>query len=65
MPGEAVPVPDAAEVAGHLDDPDVVDAGLLQVRGRQQPSEAPAEDGDVDVLDDRVAVVTGVCGSTS
>ena len=43
-PREAIPVPDAAEVAGHLDDPDVLDTGLLQVRPGQQSGESPAED---------------------
>ena len=54
--GEAVPVPDTAEVAGHLDDPDALDAGLLQVGAGQQSGEAAAEDDDFGVLDDRVAL---------
>ncbi len=53
--GEPVPVPDAAEVPTHLDDADVVDAGLLEVRGRQQSRDTAAEDGDLDVLGDRLA----------
>ena len=54
-PGEPVPVPDAAEVAAHLDDVDVVDAGLLQVGARQQPGDTAAEDRHLDVLVDRRA----------
>ena len=54
-PGKAVPVPHAAEVAGHLDHPDALDAGLLQIRPGQQSGESTAEDDDLGVLDDRVA----------
>ena len=61
----AVPVPDAAEVAAHLDDPDVVDACLLQVRGAQQSAEAAAEHGDVDVLVDRIAFGVRGCAGRS
>src|SRR5882757_5711462 len=53
--GKAVPVPDAAEVPTHLDDAYLVDAGLLEVGGRQQSRDATAEDGDLDVLRDRFA----------
>src|ERR1700759_2213180 len=53
--GITVPIPDTAEVAALLDDPDVADAGLLQLGGRQQPGEAAAEHRDVDVLRDRLA----------
>ena len=53
--GEAVPVPHASEVTGHLDDADALDAGLLQVRAGQEAGEATAEDHDVGILDDRVA----------
>src|SRR3974377_1004153 len=53
--GESVPVPDATEIPSHLDNPDVVDAGLLQVCAGQQARNAPAEDVDVDVLGDGVA----------
>src|SRR5271167_4574862 len=53
--GKAVPVPDATEISAHLDDPDVFDAGLLQVGAGQQTRNASAEDGDVDVLRDRIA----------
>ena len=63
--GEAVPVPDTTEVAAHLDDVHVVDAGLLEIGAGQQAGDAAAEHGDVDVLVDRVRGVTGVCGSTS
>ncbi len=59
--GEAVPVPDAAEVPAHLDDPDVVDAGLLEVRGGQQSSDSTTEDGDLDVLGDRSRGVRPGC----
>ena len=54
-PGKAIPVPHAAEVAGHLDDADALDTGLLQIRPGQQSGEAAAEDDDFGVFDDRVA----------
>ena len=50
----AVPVPDAAEIPAHLDDVDILDAGLLQARAGDQPRESPADDGDVDILRDRI-----------
>ncbi len=53
--GEPVPVPDAAEVATHLDDVHVVDAGLLEVGARQQSGDAAAENRHLDVLVDRRA----------
>ena len=62
---ESVPVPDSTEVATHLDDVHVVDARLLEVCARQQAGDATAEDRDLDVLVDRGARCTGVCGSTS
>lgn len=52
--GEAVPVPHAPEVAGHLDDAHALDTGLLQVRPGQESGESSAEDHDVGGLDDRV-----------
>ncbi len=53
--GIPIPVPNAAEVPALLDDPDVVDASLLELGGRQQAREAPAEDGDIDILRNRLA----------
>jgi hypothetical protein len=53
--GEAVPVPDTAEVTAELDDPDVIDTGLLQIRRAQQTAEAAAQHGDVDVRRDQIA----------
>ena len=47
--GEAVPIPDTAEVSAHLDNPDVLDTGFLQVGGRQQSREASAENRDPNV----------------
>ena len=53
--GISIPVPDTAEVAAEFDDPNIVDARLLQVGRRQQAREAATENRDVDVLDDRGA----------
>ena len=46
----AVPIPDPAEVAGMLDDPEIVDARLLQMDACQHPREASAENRDVQFL---------------
>ena len=46
----AIPVPGAAEVASLLDDPDVVDAGLVQHRAGDQAREASADEGNGDVI---------------
>ena len=46
-PREPVPVPDTAEVAAHLDDPDVLDAGSLQGDRGEKPGESSAEDQHV------------------
>src|SRR5271166_4976285 len=54
-PGETVPVPDAPEVSTHFNDPHILDADLLQRDRRQQTGETPAENGNVDLLGDRVA----------
>ena len=53
---EAVPVPHSAEVPGHVDDPNILHASLFQVGARQQSGEPAAEDGHLDVLDDRGTV---------
>ncbi len=55
-PRKPVPVPHAAEVTRHLDDADTVDAGLLEIGAGQQSGEAAAENDDVDVFGDRVAL---------
>ena len=52
--GIAVPVPDAAEIAAHLDDVDILDSGPLQARADDQPRESPAQDDHVHVLRDRI-----------
>ena len=52
----AVPVPGAAEVAALLDDPDVVDAGLLQPRAGHQAGEAAADEGHRHVVVLRIAL---------
>ena len=53
-PRVAVPVPGAAEVAGLVDHPERVDAGLAQVRSRQHPAEPGPNDRDVDLVCHRV-----------
>ena len=53
--GESVPVPDTAEVTGHLDDPDTLDTGLLEIGPGKQTGDTAAEDDDIGVLGDRVA----------
>ncbi len=54
--GVAVPVPGAAEVAALLDDADVVDAGLLQLGAGDQPGEPTADEGDGDLVEQRLAL---------
>ena len=63
--GIAVPVPDAAEIAGMIDVAEVGDAGLGQVIGGQDAAEAAAENGDVDLLDNRIARFDRLCGSVA
>ena len=58
-PRVAVPVPDTAEVATHLDDVDILDAGLLQRGTRQQAGESAAEHRDIDIDIDAVAFDVG------
>ncbi len=53
--GVAIPVPDATEIATELDDPDVIYARLLQIGSRKQAPKPTTENGDVDVLRDRLA----------
>ena len=52
--GVAVPVPRAAEVAALLDDADVVDAGLLQRGAGDQTGEPAADEGDGDLVEQRL-----------
>ena len=52
----AVPVPRAAEVAALLDDADVADPGVLQTGAGEQTAEAAADDDDVDLVEQRVAL---------
>ena len=54
--GVSVPVPRAAEVAALLDDADVVDAGLLQLGPGHESGEPTADEGDVDLVVERLAV---------
>ena len=54
--GIAVPVPGAAEVAALLDHADVFDAGLAQARAGEQPAEAAADDDDIDLVGQRLAL---------
>src|SRR5207302_10745608 len=67
-PRVAVPVPGAAEVTPLLDDPDIVDARLLQPGTGDQPREAPADERHRDVVGlrpsgrDRRVRVVGVVG---
>src|SRR3546814_8618863 len=51
----AVPVPDAAEVAGMIDVAKRADAGIAQMNAGHDAGEAGAEDRDVEVLMDRRA----------
>ncbi len=51
----AVPVPGAADVAAALDDADALDATLAQAGRRQQGGEPPADEQDLDLVDDRLA----------
>ena len=53
--GIAVPVPDAAEIAGVVDIAEVRDSRNAEVIGGQYPAETPAQDGDVDLLGHRLA----------
>ena len=50
-----VPVPRAAHVGRAVDQPHTVDAELAQPRSRQQPAEARADDGHVDLVGQRLA----------
>src|SRR3546814_8566420 len=51
----AVPVPDAAEVAGMIDVAKRADAGIAQINAGNDAGKAGAEDRDVEVLKDRRA----------
>ena len=53
--GVAVPVPGAAEVAALLDDPDVVDADVAQLRGGHQPGEPAADERERHLVEQRLA----------
>ena len=53
--GESVPVPDTAEVTGHLHDPDTLDTGLLEIGPGKQTGDTAAEDDDIGVFGDGVA----------
>jgi hypothetical protein len=54
-----VPVPGAAEVATLLDDPYVVDPGLLEPGTRDEPGEAAADEGDGHVVGPGLALDPG------
>ena len=51
-----VPVPGAAEVAALLNDTDVVETGLAEAAAHQQTTKSAANDHDVDVVSDRLAL---------
>src|ERR1700685_529820 len=53
--GKAVPVPDAAEVTGFVDDPDTVHADITKRDGGLNATQAAADDAHFDVLRDRLA----------
>ena len=53
--GIAVPVPGAAEVAGALDDADLLEAGFAQAGAHQQAAEAAADDRELDLVEHRLA----------
>jgi hypothetical protein len=55
-PGVAVPVPGTPEVPRLVDDPDVVDARLLQSGADQQAGETPADEGEGDVVVHRLPI---------
>ena len=57
--GIAVPVPRAAEVTTGLDDAKSGDALLGQPRRSEQPTEPATDDGDVDLVIDRIAIESG------
>ena len=54
--GIAVPVPGTAEVAGLVDDADVVDPGFLDPRARHQAREPAADERERDVVAQRLAL---------
>ncbi len=51
--GIPIPIPGAPEIAALLDDPYVGDAGLLQPGARDQPGEAAADEGHLDLVGQR------------
>ena len=54
--GVAVPVPVAAKVPRLVDDADLFDTRLLEARPGDQPREAAADQGHIDVIRDRLAL---------
>jgi hypothetical protein len=50
-----VPVPGAADVAALLDQANLLDAGLPELRTRDEPGEAPADEGDEHVVEHGLA----------
>src|SRR5271166_657496 len=57
--GVTIPIPGPANVGGLVDQPDVVDTELPAPGPDEQPAEAGTDDGDVDLVADRVAVKSG------
>ena len=55
-PWVTVPVPGAAEVTALLNDTDVVETGLAEAAAHQQTTESTANNHDVDVVGDRLAL---------
>ena len=60
--GVAVPVPGSAEVPPVLDDPELVDTGVPEPRGCEQPTETAADDDDVHAFFDALAPGFGFGG---
>ena len=52
----AIPIPRTAEVTALLDDPHIVDAGLLQRRARNEARKASADEDHLDVIEEWLAV---------
>lgn len=61
----AVPIPDAAEVAAQLDDADVLDSRLLQVRPAQQAPKPPPSTATSMSAEIGSRTNGGECGSVS
>ncbi len=54
--GIAVPIPGAAEVAALLDDSDVVDAGVAELRSGHEPGEAATDERERHLVEQRLTI---------